>query len=55
MSGAGKNEYVALLPVDYTYQIHWNQGIDWDHVLIFPDYDYQETDKTIILRFVYEK
>lgn len=32
----GDESYIALLPVNSVYNIHWNQGIDWDHVLVWP-------------------
>lgn len=29
MSGDGSSEYVAIVPVGYTYNLHYNQGLDW--------------------------
>lgn len=47
--------YVALLPVNSIYNIHWNKGIDWDHILLWPSYVTESDDDTIILRFPYSE
>lgn len=34
-----KYAYVGIFAVDYTYNLHWNQGMDWSHLLAFPSYE----------------
>lgn len=34
-----KGGYIALLPVNSVYNIHWNKGIEWDHLLVWPSYE----------------
>lgn len=47
--------YVALLPVNSVYNIHWNQGMDWDHLFLWPSYETELDDETIVLRFPYSE
>lgn len=49
----GINSYVAILPTDYSFNVHWNTGIDWSHLLIYPSYESQPEDKSIVLRIPY--
>lgn len=53
MGSDGVFQYVALLATDYTYDIQWNAGMDFDHMLVYPSYEYEENEKTIVLRFKY--
>lgn len=43
--------FVALFAAGYVYNVQWNTGIDWTHVLIAPSDYYAPTDPPIILRF----
>lgn len=35
----GLGAYIALLPVNSVYNIHWNQGVDFEHILVWPSYE----------------
>jgi len=49
----GKNMFAGVLATDYVYNLHFGQGIDWDHFMLWPSYISEPTDKTTILRFNY--
>jgi hypothetical protein len=38
---------------DYTYNVHFRFGIDWDHLMLVPSSYSDATDKGIVLRFNY--
>jgi hypothetical protein len=47
------NAFSYFLPTDYTFNIHWNYGIDFSHLMVWPSYLSEPTDKTTILKFNY--
>lgn len=49
----GKNHFAGVVAPDYVYNLHFGEGIDWSHFLLFPSYISEPTDKTTILRFNY--
>ena len=49
----GKFSYSAIFAVGYSYNIHWGLGVNWDHMMLQPDYLTEITDPPIILRFNY--
>jgi len=49
----GKMMFAGVLATDFVYNLHFGQGIDWDHFMLWPSYISELTDKTTILRFNY--
>lgn len=49
----GKLAYCAFFAVGYSYNIHWGLGVNWDHLMLQPDYSTELSDSPIILRFNY--
>lgn len=47
--------FASVLASGYAYNIHFKEGIDWDHLLLIPAVYTSESDKTIVLRFNYTK
>jgi len=45
--------FAGVLATDYVYNLHFGQGIDWDHFMLWPSYISEPKDKTTILRFNY--
>lgn len=48
-----KDGFTTVLATGYTYNIHWNEGIDFSHALVIPSYLTELKDLTTILRFNY--
>jgi hypothetical protein len=34
----GKHMVAAILPVDYVYNLHFGNGADWSHFMLWPSY-----------------
>jgi hypothetical protein len=49
----GKHMFASILPVEYVYNLHWSNGIDWSHFMLYPSYISEAIDKTTVLRFNY--
>jgi len=49
----GKGGMAAPYITGYMYNIHWGEGIDWDHALLVPSLYAEESDPPVILRFNY--
>jgi hypothetical protein len=45
------NAFAMVFATGYAYNIHWNIGIDWQHVLLVPTYRWEPSDGAVILRF----
>lgn len=45
--------HAAILPTDQVFNIHFKEGVDWNHLLIQPSFYTYPTEKTTILRFNY--
>lgn len=45
--------YPALLATNYMYNIHFKEGLDWDHMLMQPSYEAEATDAPIVIRLNY--
>jgi hypothetical protein len=43
--------YAMVFAAGYSYNIHWNIGIDWQHVLVVPTYRWDPSDPPVVLRF----
>lgn len=47
------NGFAGIVATGYVYNIHFNEGIDWDHFMLLPSYVSEPTDAKIALRFNY--
>jgi len=45
--------FAAILPTGYSYNLHFNLGIDFTHHMIIPSFYANLNDPTIILRYNY--
>jgi hypothetical protein len=45
--------FASSLATGQTYNIHFKQGIDWEHIAIRPSQQFKPTDKGYVLRFNY--
>jgi hypothetical protein len=48
-----KFSYATPLATGYTYQVIFNNGIDFDHLGIVPSHTFAPDDKGFVLRFPY--
>lgn len=38
----------------YPYSFHWNYGIDFDHVIFFPNTYFEAGDESTVIKFPYK-
>lgn len=48
-----KDGYAAILPTGHVFNLHWNDGIDFDRMAIYGSYIAEASDDTTIFRFNY--
>jgi hypothetical protein len=48
-----KFSFATPLATGYTYNVHFNKGIDFDHLGIQPSHMFLKDDKGFVLRFNY--
>ena len=48
-----RNSYATPLATGYTYNVHFNNGVDFEHISVQPSGHFTPEDKGFVLRFNY--